>query len=86
MLGTMQEVTEVQGVIKAYQELENYNYNKIDDLLYAHKILMSDILTTAGTFRTSNVIFYGKHFNLEHLYKISAIFKVDMCEFFKSID
>lgn len=39
VLGTTVEVAEVQGAIKAYQELENYKYNKIDDLLYAHKIL-----------------------------------------------
>lgn len=26
---------------------------------------------------------YGKHFNLEHLYKISKSLKVDICEFFK---
>jgi len=29
---------------------------------------------------------YSKHFNLEHLYKISATLDVDMCEFFKSTD
>jgi len=26
---------------------------------------------------------YGKHFNLEHLYKLSKILKIDICEFFK---
>jgi transcriptional regulator with XRE-family HTH domain len=28
----------------------------------------------------------NKHFNLEHLYKISAVLEVDISEFFKSID
>jgi len=55
VLGTTVEVAEVQGAIKAYQELENYNYANINDLLSAHKILMSDILNTAGSFRISNV-------------------------------
>ena len=55
VLGTTVEVAEVQGAIKAYQELENYNYDNINDLLSAHKILMSDILNTAGSFRISNV-------------------------------
>ncbi len=55
VLGTMLEVAEVEGAIKAYQELENYRYDEINDLLHAHKILMKEILTTAGTFRSSNV-------------------------------
>ena len=29
---------------------------------------------------------YGKHFNLEHLYKLSNVLEVEICEFFKSID
>ena len=28
---------------------------------------------------------YGKHFNLEHLYKLSKILDTDICEFFKDI-
>lgn len=55
VLGTMLEVAEVEGAIKAYQELENYHYDEINDLLHAHKILMKEILATAGTFRSSNV-------------------------------
>ena len=27
---------------------------------------------------------YGKHFNLEHLYKISKALEIDICSFFKS--
>ena len=55
VLGTMREVTEVEGAINAYKELENYKYRDINDLLQAHKILMSGILTTAGEFRNINV-------------------------------
>ena len=28
---------------------------------------------------------YNKHFNLEHLYKLSKVLDVDICEFFKGI-
>jgi len=45
----------MQGAIKAYQELENYKYDAIDDLLNAHKILMNGVLTTAGSLRSVNV-------------------------------
>ena len=55
VLGTILEVAEVKGAIKAYEELENYNYDDINDLLHAHKILMSGILRTVGNFRNSNV-------------------------------
>ena len=55
VLGTIPEIAEVKGAIKAYQELENYKYDEISDLLKAHKILMGEILNNAGNFRTSNV-------------------------------
>jgi Fic family protein len=55
VLGTIPEIAEVKGAIKAYQELENYKYDDISDLLKAHKILMNEILNNAGKFRTSNV-------------------------------
>ena len=55
VLGTMLEVAEVEGAIAAYQKLETYNYDEINDLLNAHNILMKNILTHTGTFRSSNV-------------------------------
>ena len=55
VLGTIPEIAEVKGAIKAYQELENYKYDDISDLLKAHNILMNEILNNAGNFRTSNV-------------------------------
>ncbi|OIP53317.1 MAG: cell filamentation protein Fic [Helicobacteraceae bacterium CG2_30_36_10] len=55
VLATMQEVAEVQGAIKAYEKLDEYSFDNIDDLLDAHKILMAGILTTAGSFRSVNV-------------------------------
>jgi len=55
VLGTYQEILEVEGAINAYREFEHYNYNSLDDLLKAHKILMKDILKTAGSFRSVNV-------------------------------
>ncbi len=55
VLGTVKELAEVQGAIKAYENLESYRYDELDDLLLAHKILMDEILTTAGSFRSVNV-------------------------------
>ena len=55
VLGTIPEIAEVKGAIEAYRELENYKYDDISHLLRAHKILMGEILNSAGSFRTSNV-------------------------------
>lgn len=55
VLGTVKELAEVQGAIKAYEKLDEFRYFELDDLLLAHKILMDEILTTAGSFRSVNV-------------------------------
>ena len=55
VLGTTKEIAEVQGAIKVYDELENFDYKNRDHILQAHKMLMGEILTKAGTFRTKDV-------------------------------
>lgn len=55
VLASVQELSEVQGAIKAYEKLDSFNFDNIDDLLLAHKILMEDILKDSGNFRSVNV-------------------------------
>ena len=55
VLGTYGEILEVEGAINAYKAFENYRHDNLDDLLKAHKILMNNILNTAGSFRSVNV-------------------------------
>lgn len=55
VLATVSELAEVQGAIKAYDRVEEYRFENIEDLLHSHKILMGEILTTAGKFRSVNV-------------------------------
>ncbi len=55
VLGSMREIAEVQGAIKIYDNLEGFDYKKLDDLLLAHKMLMGEIIKDAGTFRTKDV-------------------------------
>ncbi|MDQ7047269.1 MAG: Fic family protein [Sulfurovum sp.] len=55
VLGTMREIEEVKGAIKAYDYLENYNYKSENDLLKSHKFLMDNLLNNAGRYRQSNV-------------------------------
>ncbi len=60
VLGTYEEILEVEGAIEAYRAFEEYRYDRLEDLLDAHKKLMSGILKTAGSFRTINVGVGGK--------------------------
>ncbi|MCF6173176.1 MAG: helix-turn-helix transcriptional regulator [Campylobacteraceae bacterium] len=39
-----------------------------------------------GTISMAELCINNKHFNIEHLYKISNVLDVDICEFFNSID
>ena len=83
VLGTMPEIAEVKGAIKAYQELENYKYDDMSDLLNAHKILMNEILNNAGNFRTSNVR-VGEHI-APQAYLVSELMK-QLFEWLKNSD
>jgi len=65
VLGTMQELAEVEGAIKAYEKLEAYRYDELKDLLEAHKIMMDKVLNDAGNFRTVNVA-VGSHIAPPH--------------------
>jgi Fic family protein len=60
VFGTIREIEEVKGAIKAYDYLDSYNYKNEKDLLKAHKILMGKLLDNAGTYRHTNVGVGGK--------------------------
>ena len=60
VIGSVKEIEEVKGAIKAYEEIERYNPTRLSDLLMAHRLMMGGILENAGKFRGSNVGIYGK--------------------------
>lgn len=55
VLGSPRELAEVQGAIKAYEQLAQLDPYTTDDLCTAHHWLMGDILKQAGHFRTQAV-------------------------------
>jgi Fic family protein len=63
--GTTQELLEVKGAIKAYEQMENYEYDKLDDLLKAHRTMTAKLLDDAGSFRAVNVA-VGEHIAPPH--------------------
>ena len=58
VFGQSREISEVQGAIQAYEALPNWNPAATQDLLSAHRLLMSDILVEAGKFRKGGVRIY----------------------------
>lgn len=60
VLGTVLEIAEVKGAIRAYEALDRFRFDSMDDLLEAHRILMGGILKNAGSFRSINVGVGGK--------------------------
>jgi len=65
VLGTTQELTEVEGAIKAYEQIDSYRYDKLDDLLQAHQTMTAKLLDDAGNFRAVNVA-VGAHIAPPH--------------------
>ena len=41
---------------------------------------------SVGLISTAEICINNKHFNLEHLYKISEALEVDICEFFRVVE
>jgi len=66
VVGQKREIEEVKGAIKVYDELENFDYKNINDILKAHKILMGGILKDAGQFRNKDVGI-GDNENIVHI-------------------
>ena len=60
VLGSKRELAEVQGAIKAYEEISNFRFDELEDLLKAHLLMMGDVLKNAGKFREVNVA-VGSH-------------------------
>jgi len=55
VMATFKEIAEVNGAIKAYENIDKFDYKSIDDFLLAHKYMMNEVLNNAGNFRNSNV-------------------------------
>lgn len=61
VLGKVDEIAEANGAIALYKLLDVLNYRDEKELLRAHKILMQELLRSAGTYRTSDVGVGGKN-------------------------
>ncbi|EPZ50166.1 Fic/DOC family protein [Bacteriovorax sp. BAL6_X] len=55
VLGSEKELQEVHNAIELYESIDDFNSNKAEDFLKAHKTLMKGLVATAGKWRTRNV-------------------------------
>ena len=60
VLGHPVEILEVKNASVAYEQLLSYDPLSIDDMLKAHKLMMNELVTGFGHFRTTGVgVFAG---------------------------
>lgn len=55
VIAPAKDILEVQNAIKVYDDLKIFDPKKIKDLQLANSILMKDLVSSAGKFRTTNV-------------------------------
>lgn len=61
ILGAPDEIREVKNAFEAYNKLLELNPYSVNDMLFAHKVLMNELTKEAGTFRSGGVgVFAGK--------------------------
>ena len=59
VLGPPEDIQEVKNAFKAYELLSRLNPYRLEDLLYAHKIMMWELEREAGIFRSKGVGVYA---------------------------
>ena len=59
VLGPKKDIIEVSNAYEIYNHLQKLDAYSINDLLYAHKIMMKDLIKEAGQFRKTNAGVYS---------------------------
>ena len=67
VLGHPQDIREVQNAWQAYDAILDYDPYNIDALLYAHRLLMQDLVADAGHIRHKDVGIYDADGSLIHI-------------------
>ena len=67
VLGPKADIIAVQNANLAYKELSNIDPYSVDDLLKVHGIMMKDLVSEAGEFRTGQVGVYNQKGEVIHL-------------------
>ncbi len=55
VMGDALDLAEVQGAIKAYERAADLDPFSVENLLDAHRLMMGDVLSAPGAFRTGGV-------------------------------
>ncbi|MCM2351230.1 MAG: Fic family protein [Bacteriovoracaceae bacterium] len=55
VLGSQKEIMEVKNAIKLYENMDSFKIDSVKSLLQAHRMLMDNLVESAGKFRSKNV-------------------------------
>lgn len=55
VIGNKREILEVRNAIKLYDCMDQLKSKRVKDFLYAHKVLMKNLIKSAGKYRSKNV-------------------------------
>ena len=67
VVGSEKEIREVMNADAAYKKIDSFNPFSKDDLLEAHRIMMSGLVENAGSFRTGDEAVIDNEGNIVHL-------------------
>jgi len=84
----MKNIDFEDGRLEDFYSLVSHNIARIRKEKNISQLKLANALghTSPTFFGKAEILAEGKHFNLEHLYKISSVLDIDICEFFKPLD
>ena len=76
------------GRLEDFYSLVSHNVARIRKEKNISQLKLANAIghTSPTFFGKAEILAEDKHFNLEHLYKISSVLDIEMIEFFKPID
>jgi len=82
---TLKSIEEDRAQISNFYKIVGTNVKKIRKQRGVTQIDLAHAIgfKTVSSIAKPEILCDNKHFNLEHLYKISKVLEVDICEFFK---
>lgn len=84
----MKNIDFEDGRLKDFYTLVSLNIARIRKEKNVSQLKLANAIghNSPTFFGKAEILAENKHFNLEHLFKISSVLDVDICEFFKSLN
>ncbi len=84
----MKNIDFEDGRLKDFYTLVSLNIARIRKEKNVSQLKLANAIghNSPTFFGKAEILAENKHFNLEHLFKISSVLDIDICEFFKSLN